>query len=608
MSARLKPTIMKAPVVYLAFSNDRDDYLPTLNRERKAISRSLRPLEGSGAINLEVEASASLNDIFEVFREYDNRIAVFHFGGHAGGRQLQLEQADATTQGAQARGLAQLLGQQENLRLVVLNGCATHEQVRLLLDAGVRAVIATISAIQDAMATEFAEQFYYYLAIHYSLQHAFDMARAFLDSKYEEHPSISTFRGAAFETAEENPWGLYINEGAEEVLDWSLPRHVAPEFPPFGPDIQPGTRVNDILISAICLELVQYSRDLNYELSKEKEERSESSIKRAVVDAFPTPIGEDLRKLVCKSGPAEGPHPLELFSRERLLQLVQAYRTSVQFLFFMLLSQLWDEKYKNPKLKIGEDYLGELNSFLTLRASSFPSFDYVRLIRPLLAFFSEHDIPCFIPELEQAQWEGPEDGEVFRAVSFMDKLNLALLSGAVKEENVKNLCLQAETHLGAFLKNFAFLAKYKLAAIKNIEVIKNRHESPQYRHNQIALDKALTVATVGAHPRDIVLSNFTDNKCVLLMKTAGGEVKDYLSLAPFLMDKNSLVNEKSAKLYLYSYQQDGAYVFHFLNDRRDPPMAIDEQAFQEVFAQFEKFRAEIFGFQPRMNPSVPAPA
>ncbi len=592
---------MQTPVIYLAFANDRDDYLPTLNRERKTIFRSIDPFDDRGVLNLKVEASASLDDIFETFRKYNNQVILFHFGGHAGGTRLQLEKADATTQGARAEGLARLLGKQENLKLVVLNGCATQEQVRLLLDAGVKAVIATTAAIDDEMATEFAEQFYYYLAIHHRLQHAFEMAKAFLDSKYEEHPPIGTFRGAQIEQTEEAPWGLYVNEGTEEVLGWALPRHIATILAHPPTDGNPRTKANDILIAETCLELVKYSQDLNYHLSKDIEDRDESSIKSAVVDAFPTPIGEELRKLVCRNSMDEAPNKFQLFTPERLRQLVQTYRTSVQFIFFLLLSQLWDEKYKQPKLKIGEDHLSTLNSFLTLRAESYPSFDYVRLIRAIIQLLEEIRTPCFIPELSQVQWNGASESEPGQAISFLEELNCNLPDNTAKEEDIKNLCLQAETHLGAFLRTFAFLAKYKLAAIKNIEVIKNRHESPQYRHNQVTLDKALTVATVGVHPRDIVLNNFTDNKCVLLMKTEGKEVKDYLSLAPFIIDKNSLINEKSTKLYLYSYQQNNTYMFHFLNDRRDPPLAIDGQGpyYQDIYQQFEKFRAEIFGYRPR---------
>lgn len=599
---------MQTPIVYLAFANDRDDYLPTLNRERKAIFRSIDPLDDQGVLNLKVEASAALEDIFDTFRKYHNQIVLFHFGGHAGGTHLQLEQADTSNQAAQAKGLAQLLGQQENLKLVFLNGCATHAQVKLLLETGVKAVIATTASINDTMATEFAEQFYYYLAIHHSIRHAFDMAKAFLDSKYEEHPPISTGRGVAFRQKDNSPWGLYVNDDAEEVLDWSLPRHVATAItqPPL--DDNPRTKANDILIAAICLELVKHSPDLNYQISKDKEERDESSIKSAVVDAFPTPIGEELRKLVCRNDKAEGPNKFQLFTLERLWQLVRTYRTSVQFIFFLLLSQLWDEKYKNPKMKIGEDYLSTLNSLFTLRAESYPSFDYVRLARAIIELFDGLKVPCFIPELNLVQWNEAPESELPRAISYLEQLNLTLLEDTIEEEHIKGLCLQAETQLGAFLKAFAFLARYKLAAIKNIEVIKNRHESAQYRHNQITLDKALTVATVGAHPRDIVLNNFTDNKCVLLMKTADREVKDYLSLAPFILDKNSLINEKNTKLYLYSYQQGNAYIFHFLNDRRDPPMSIDNQDpdYFDIYVQFEKFRAEIFGYKPRLN--APAPA
>jgi hypothetical protein len=116
---------MKKPILFLSFANDRDDYLVMINRERKNIYRSLRRHHDEGTIQVEQEASSSLEDIFDVFRNYDNQVAIFHYGGHASGTHLHLEGSDTSTQKGYADGLAQLLGQQESLQLVFLNGCAT---------------------------------------------------------------------------------------------------------------------------------------------------------------------------------------------------------------------------------------------------------------------------------------------------------------------------------------------------------------------------------------------------------------------------------------------------------------------------------------------------
>ena len=78
-----------------------------------------------------------------------DRLVVFHYGGHANGTLLQLEDGAES-----AVGLARLLGQMRSLKLVFLNGCATQGHAALLRDAGVPAVIATSvrSAIRRPMS------------------------------------------------------------------------------------------------------------------------------------------------------------------------------------------------------------------------------------------------------------------------------------------------------------------------------------------------------------------------------------------------------------------------------------------------------------------------
>lgn len=218
---------MEKPVIFLAFANNQDDYLPMLNRERKNIYRSLRWFNDNDVIKVEAEATTALEDVFEVFTEYDNQITIFHYGGHADSYHLQLQAPEKDDRAAYAIGLAQLLGRQKNLKLVFLNGCATKAQVDLLLKEGVKAVIATSSKIQDKMATEFAELFYNSLAGHSTIERAFQIAKAFISSKYKAQ-SIQVFRDVVFQMGEQVeadgfPWGLYLNEGAEEVLNWTLP-------------------------------------------------------------------------------------------------------------------------------------------------------------------------------------------------------------------------------------------------------------------------------------------------------------------------------------------------------------------------------------------------
>ena len=229
------------PVIILAFANSKDHYLQTICRERKNIFESLQSHDDKEYIKVHKEENTSIEDIFKLFNRYPDRIVVFHYGGHAGSNHLQLENATGERQDAYAIGLAQLMGQQKQLKLVFLNGCATLNQVDMLLTSGVGAVIATSVEIGDEMATEFAEQFYNSLAGQATIQQAFETAKAFISTKYPQAKELNRYcRNALRDRIEkypngEIPWGLYNDE--PEILEWKLPNSIPSHMPDYAGDI-----------------------------------------------------------------------------------------------------------------------------------------------------------------------------------------------------------------------------------------------------------------------------------------------------------------------------------------------------------------------------------
>lgn len=588
---------MEKPIIFLAFANDRDNYLSMITRERKNIRRALRRHHDEGLIQVEAEASSSLEDVFDMFTNYDNQIAIFHYGGHAGGTHLQLESEDGA-QEAYAGGMAKILGAQESLRLVFMNGCATKPQVDLLLKSGVKAVIATSVPIQDHMAVEFAEQFYNSLTSHTTIQRAFQVAEAFTAAKYKNAQNIKIYRDVVMhdfmQTGDPNalPWGLYYSD--EEALQWTLPKRVSKKqvlknrF-----DYETRVDVNEVLIDVICEALAEHNKDLDYELNKE--ELDIPAIKREIVDSFPTPIGEQLRKLFTRSNDPDRPDDMELFSRSRLEQIVTTHRTTVKFLCYILLSQLWDEKNRNSDLEITEDYIVDFNSFFAVGEGNYQSFDYVKLINTITAIFDKFNIPYFINELKDIQINPDKQDELYEAYVFMNSLHEGILDDTIESDEVETLCTEAEGHLGIVLRAIAFLVKYKLVTIKNIEIVKHRHEPARFRHSQITLNRALTVASTGVAEVGVEFNNFTDNKAVLFIKSDKSDVSGYLNLTPFIIDENALNNDYSTKLFLFAYPQKGAYKYQFLNNLKDEPLIVNEENYKDIKMQFDRFRSEIFG-------------
>jgi len=219
-------------VVFFAFANDRADasrYLRNLPEEQRQVRAAIAAAEKAGHCEVVERANATITEILDVFQdaEYRNRIALFHFGGHAGDAELLLESAEGDSSVAHAAGLARFLGEQEALELVFLNGCCSRGQARGLLDAGVSAVIATAEEIDDAMATEFSVRFYKSLASGAPLQTSYREAAAAVETRHGEGERGATRGIGALERPElpsnALPWDLYHLPGTEEHLGrWSL--------------------------------------------------------------------------------------------------------------------------------------------------------------------------------------------------------------------------------------------------------------------------------------------------------------------------------------------------------------------------------------------------
>lgn len=221
--------IVKRPLVFLAFANDMDSHLATLKDESRAVSDMLQLLERKDTIDVHCADSTKFDELYNELLEFNGRIAVFHYAGHADGTILQLEGRNGG-----ASSIAKLLGQQTCLKLVFLNGCATKGQVQLLFDAGVPAVVATAVKINDTQATQFSTTFYAALVKGHSIFKAFESARAYIEGKFNTYATInfSINRHPDFNHAQhehendqslEFEWTLYAREDCVADLEqWRI--------------------------------------------------------------------------------------------------------------------------------------------------------------------------------------------------------------------------------------------------------------------------------------------------------------------------------------------------------------------------------------------------
>ncbi len=140
---------MKKPVILLAFANEipvADSYLRNLRLELRGITKVLEKAVEEELCEIKVLTNTTLEDLFDVLQHpnFRDRIAIFHFAGHAHSLELILEDEQGRAKAIAATKFFPLLGQLRSLKLVFLNGCSTTTQARMLIESGVPSVIGTV--------------------------------------------------------------------------------------------------------------------------------------------------------------------------------------------------------------------------------------------------------------------------------------------------------------------------------------------------------------------------------------------------------------------------------------------------------------------------------
>jgi hypothetical protein len=567
------------PVVLLAFANDPDEYLKNIRRERQGVFAALRAANDRRSINVYKEEETSTEQLFALFRDYADRVAIFHYGGHASGTGLRLEAVGGAAEQADAVGLAQLLGMQKGLQLVFLNGCATQGQVETLLAAGVKAVIATAVPIDDAMATEFAEQFYGALGTGANIGRAFATARSFITTRYGADKTVGTFRGS-LNIAKQAPtdagltWGLYLADGADAVLEWVVPAPQDKVIIVRGAMLAQGqsSTVNARLISSTLEALKPYSQEIQFYLGMKRPDPR--VFPDLIMNAYPVAIGIQLQKLFSQ--------PVSV-DMARLRQFLITYEVIGKLFCFVMISQLWDWKIKKPDIVISDEQRSVLNRFLALNAENQPFFDYFALTTTIVGIFNADGIQPFVSEFSRLT-EELTDAPTTAARQFMDAMRGEYRDGKVPVDEVASFCDQCETHLATLLADYAFVAKYPFSTIRRINLVKSRNRAPTFVFEKARLDKPGSDFGI----EEASFQTFAENAAVIL-QTDEASALDYLNLTPFLIDESALTGAMSTRLFLYDYRDEAGDLHYVSVNDADVRLTITDSNYPAVKEQARDF-------------------
>ncbi|MCF0069579.1 CHAT domain-containing protein [Dyadobacter sp. CY261] len=548
---------MRPPVILCAFSNSSDAYLSQLEKEKEAISDALRERQAKGHLLLDTDGR-TIKKLRDRLLLYQPQVEIIHYAGHANGSQLLME--DATIYGA---GLLQSIRLQKNLQLVFLNGCSTQEQVDQLLDAGVRAVIATSIEIGDDTATRFAEDFYTKLAKGHSIDEAFRLATEVVTAKNNASVNTSDNPGRGLMSLIKPPnsgpvWGLYLHKNHPEAAGHRLSDK---SFYELHIKSQIDSKFNtseDAILAALYNVLMTFSDELPMfeDLEKKYGEQWDPrkfdvrEVKNAIINSLPSPIAEQVRKLLVTED--------EPVASERLRFLINTYTVMADLLLFIMFSQLW-EALVQGKVPVLEDHLKEhISAFFLLNHQDRQAYDVIPLVRLIHDKLKAHDIPLFVNEMSHlADLMDEKDSEFFGAYLNITRIkskyrDLAAMEDLDDRESQQD-CQKTEVSLCVIFKELGFCARYKFATIKNIYINKKKNQPAVYQHKMVKLDYVL----VGFTDKMEDFENFTDSNSVVIYKIENKNLFAF-NLYPFVIDMNALISEKLSKIYFFYNYDKGA--------------------------------------------------
>ncbi len=564
--------------IFLAFANDLNNRLPTLSQEDDQVYATLSRRAAQQHFTLHRDSSITTRKIAEFLILYRDTLAIFLYSGHAERDALLLED-----ESAQAEGIAQLLGQCPNLKLIILNGCSTAGQVEHLLQLPNNPiVIATSAPVNDLAATQFSIRFFQALSEQFdTIENAFQAGLG--AAQLTSQSATRAGRQQLTPTASKEPvWGIYYNPEAAMNLSWTLPTDVSFATIGFEPNVY------------LIKHLIEFFAPYN-ELAAQIEKDEAHGKKRNIVDkretilqCLPHPVSEQLRRLLVPGQAGSDAKFYDKFGADRLLQLTATYNTIIELTAFVMLSQLWNALFINDKQTIKDEQRELLRQFFLLKYNDRAIYNFFPLIRTVREIFDQNDIPYFVQELENLTQIFNEQSDFYNACIFLETLKRRFANRTQFEKaEADQLCVIAEEKLAAVFAQLGFLARYTMASVKDIDVLKYRHlPIPHFRHRVVEL-----VQRLGGLAEELNdMESFLENSSVLLQRK--GEELKFLNLSPFIIDENAFEDKATdSKLYFYDRFEKAAnvYVFKHIYKPDDPPLMVGRQ--ENYFMLKEQFDA-----------------
>jgi hypothetical protein len=258
----------------------------------------------------------------------------------------------------------------------------------------------------------------------------------------------------------------------------------------------------------------------------------------------------------------------------RLSYMAEAYQSTMRYLSYILLAQILEsgQKAKNEAL----------NEFVQMGEKDHADYDFLNLL--LVANDLLQEKTHFMPEIKAFVAEFSDtQSDLYEAMMFLAQTRRRLLMNTLPSDtSLSTLLDEYLTALVFLLRRLAFLAKYRLASIKNISLNYRMGTAKKFLHLYGELHGIYNAADTNAedyNTKDIE-DVFTFNQSVLLFKGSNVDVcldnitdpSTFISLTPLIIDQ-SVLSDKATQTpeVFYFIGNGGSRQYDFAQFRNELP-------------------------------------
>ena len=316
--------------------------------------------------------------------------------------------------------------------------------------------------------------------------------------------------------------------------------------------------INEVLVRTVFAEMSKYKTSLSKMVLNDEEEDELPDYRilaDLIIKNFPWPVGVELRRLFSGS--------MRLFDRMRLDQIFKTIERSMQFLSFVMLSQLVKIKQAG-NMVVPDSFSKEFrNRFFVLSLGSFSW-----MIRAIGNIFQDQKIEWFMPEMSYCL-----DDKFYKALDFWvpERNEIGHYQINLTQEDIEKRCVEYEEKLTFILQKISFLAKYKLVSVKEIKVIKSKIKEATFNH----VFDLLNSSDSDFRANEFNETSFTESHSVLLMKNIK-TIDEYLNLSPLIIDTSTEVLDSKDK---FDIKKD---IFMYSKFRNDQLMYLGTEVTEKI--------------------------